>query len=657
MTSVIGHHKRASTHARTHHDAAAAVNAAQSQNIYGIIARTANHSTQTDVATMTAFHAALWKKESIDDIESTSHFAAGRSAVPIFSRDIVNSSFSFAHLPERVSACLSIMFAIFHHSEVSFWNAFSTSQNHIFPSSTIFLAACSDTQYIFASSARSGTHASVNCLNSVPYSLQALRTWPYAYQILDISTHVAADTSQSIFIVDTIDSDSTQNARSCFAVSLIHNISRVGDFFARSARSLSIFFDASADHSITSNDIEACSILSHRKIACFQTAMRPAHMSHHHARRSHFDTNQASHSDACVRAFHSHELMSNHTCWNIFQRTETSLSPVLTKFVSDFQARVICFFIISSSPQSLSESHLSHAFRASASSFLTTAICCLNTQRSIAILIASGLCNRFNSCSDCFIDVWSTETTSSASSCSFAINRDKKEIIFAFFRALQRLFEFPQLFAWPLLCRPERADSQPVTSCRTHSYWRWFHLAATYIAQEWSSWRVLMETCSISDKRAINLQKTALFSQFLSHLLEDVQCFYRQTHMFWIDFPGYSDTYFPSWVIARSSLWMFFRKWMWESSLRERVEFAFLRENRAQAFCLPGSCEKTRDILQLWLDHIWEWTMSLSLARESLVRNFSWVEIQCFSCSHYIEKSIFWNKKRASWRDSFYMRD
>lgn len=387
---------------------------------------------------------------------STNHFANGTRAVPISSRNALNESLRFDILPVRVVDCVSDILKNFPHSLVMFTNACWTSLNHTFPSSTIFFAAASVTPYILASSARIGTPAFMNCLSSVPYSWFAVLTCPYAYAICSSGVPVPAATSQRILSVPMMEFASIPKARSCFAESLIHWSSK-GVFFENSVRSARSCFALSADQSMTQKERDACSNLSQRARACFHKLKTATQTAATHARSAHFqkrfhmvDHDFSASAQTCwslfhrsvaqsqtlfsafaahweklhviaARTFQNPELMSTHTCWNIFQRTETSLSPVLTKFVSSLFAWVICFLRISISPQSLLERFESHALRASLSAHFRTSSCLLNVQRSIAILIASGDWRRFISCSDCFNDCWSILTTTSASSCSFAI--------------------------------------------------------------------------------------------------------------------------------------------------------------------------------------------------------------------------------------------
>lgn len=103
-------------------------------------------------------------------------FAKGSKAVQRLARSKLKESFRFDILHVSEKDCFFIKSKNFHHSEDIFANAFSTSAKPTTQSVTICRAAHSLTQYIFASSASKGTHASVNCLNSVPYNFHAERT-------------------------------------------------------------------------------------------------------------------------------------------------------------------------------------------------------------------------------------------------------------------------------------------------------------------------------------------------------------------------------------------------------------------------------------------------------------------------------------------------
>jgi len=245
-------------------------------------------------------------------------------------------------------------------------------------------------------------------------------------------------------------------ARSCFAESLIPWISN-GVFEAKSDKSARSSFAFSPDQSITVNDNEACSYLSQRRSACSPslntaapTAARPASKAHFQNAAQmvfhdscafcdnpwSFCQSDVAQSQTVLNAFAAHcaklpvraertfqnpELMSTQTCWNSFQRTDTSLSPVRTKFVNSLFACVICFLRISRSPHILFARSESQTFIASARAFFTTLSCCLSCQRSTAILIASGLLNLSISCSDCLSDFWSVSTMICAVSFSVAI--------------------------------------------------------------------------------------------------------------------------------------------------------------------------------------------------------------------------------------------
>ena len=250
--------------------------------------------------------------------------------------------------------------------------------------------------------------------------------------------------------------EETPNARSCFAESLIHWISN-GVFAANVDKSASISFAFSPDQSMTVNESDACSNLSQRRSACVQslksqtpTAATPAINAHFQniaqmvfhdcsafcASHWSFCQSEVAQSQTAFMAFAAHcvklperavrtlqnpEFISIQTCWNIFQRTDTSLSPVLTKFVNSLFACVICFLRISRSPHIFFARSESQTFIASARAFFTTFNCCLSCQRSTAIFIASGVLNLSISCSDCLSDFWSVSTMICAVSFSVAI--------------------------------------------------------------------------------------------------------------------------------------------------------------------------------------------------------------------------------------------
>jgi hypothetical protein len=122
-------------------------------------------------------HAAVFLDSvSMNNNASINHFANQIILNQTSSRKILKESFKFDILPVNVVDCSDIRLKNFPPSHVILVNAFSTSQNHTTPDSTIFFASASVTQYIRASSARSGTHACVNCLSSDAYSWFAVRT-------------------------------------------------------------------------------------------------------------------------------------------------------------------------------------------------------------------------------------------------------------------------------------------------------------------------------------------------------------------------------------------------------------------------------------------------------------------------------------------------
>lgn len=129
--------------------------------------------------------------------------------------------------------------------------------------------------------------------------------------------------------------------------------------------------------------------------------------------------------------FHIQLSISIHTCLNSFQRTDISLSPVRTKFVSSLFACVICFFRISISHHNFLARSISQVFKASARAHFSTHNCCLSDQRSIAILRAIGLFKRSISCCDCESEFLSTSTTTWAVTFSTGINKNDYWLFFS----------------------------------------------------------------------------------------------------------------------------------------------------------------------------------------------------------------------------------
>lgn len=134
-------------------------------------------------------------------------------------------------------------------------------------------------------------------------------------------------------------------------------------------------------------------------------------VAHSHTLSSADEAHWAKLPEIAASTFQNHELMSTHTWLNIFQSIDTSLSPVRTKFVSSLLSPVICFFMISISPQSFLARSESHAFKASARAHFSTHSCWRRAQRSIAILTDIGLLSRSISCCDCDRELLSTSTT------------------------------------------------------------------------------------------------------------------------------------------------------------------------------------------------------------------------------------------------------
>lgn len=200
-----------------------------------------------------------------------------------------------------------------------------------------------------------------------------------------------------------------------------------------------------------------------------------------------------------------------------------------------------------------------------------------------------------------------------------------------------------------LLCLQEPSDFLLVTSfILAHSHWRWHHLEATYIAQEWTLWIELLDWCSISDKLWTNLQKKALFCHYFIDFLSflwDVLSENIQIHMFWIDSQEHSESFCLYRETAQPFIWMSFRRSLSWFFLIKWVESEILWEHESLSSGSRVIERRTHEIQPSLLDHIWEWKDVLTSRRENPVQMSFWVENQYFSCLHYIENAFFWNKK------------